>query len=61
MGIPISCNPRDSFRSVQGILCLFVRTEDIMDLMYVKKKIRRMKCIKEFYFYKRATNKNQLS
>jgi hypothetical protein len=51
-GSPNSCNPRSSFRSLHGFICLFVRTEYITDFMYVRKKIHRMKFNKEFYFYK---------
>jgi len=56
---PNSSNRRGLFRSVQGFISLFVRTEYVTDITYVRKKIRRMKCIKEFYFSKRATKNNK--
>jgi hypothetical protein len=31
LGAPDSCNPRSLSRSVQGLLCLFVRIDDVMD------------------------------
>jgi hypothetical protein len=57
----LTCNPTESFMSLQGFLCLFIRIEDIMDLVYVRKKIRRMNNINELHFYKRSTKNNQFS
>jgi len=60
LGGPDSSAPRGSFRSVQRLLDVFFRIEDVIDLIYVGKNIGHMKIIEGFYFYKRATNKNQL-
>ena len=38
LGDPNTCNPRGSSRSVQGLLYLFVRIEDVMDFLYVREK-----------------------
>jgi hypothetical protein len=60
LGGPQISTPRGSSRSAQGLLDLFFRIEDVIDLIYVGKKIGHMKFIEGVYFYNRATNNNQL-
>jgi hypothetical protein len=46
---PECSTPRGSSKSVQGFLYLFLRIEDVMDLLYVGKEIGQMKFIEGFY------------
>ena len=45
---PQTPTPRGSSKSVQGLLDLFFRIEDVIDLIYVRKKIGHMKIIEGF-------------
>jgi hypothetical protein len=45
LGCPNSCNRRGTSSSVQGLLYLFVRTEDVTDLLRVGEKMSHMKFI----------------
>jgi hypothetical protein len=53
------CNCSDSSRSVQWLLYLFVRIEDVTDLIHAVKEMSHMRSMEEFYFCKCATNNNR--
>ena len=59
LGTSNTCNPSGFSRSIQGLLFIFVKIENVVELIHARKRVGHMDCIERFDIDKgTASNKH---